>query len=196
MSVELVWRGATRMRVIGGELSGRRFSGPGKLPVRPTGDNVRESLFGVLGRTVEDKTVLDLFAGVGSLGIEALSRGAREAVFVEADPRAARIIRGNLEILGLSGRARVLVLEVVRALRKLEREEGRFDLVFLDPPYEQDLAGPVLTWLSRSVILRSEGIVIFEHGAREKIQPRYGSLERGWEKRYGSKMISEFNRSN
>ena len=184
------------MRVIGGELSGRRFSGPGKLPVRPTGDNVRESLFGVLGRSVENKTVLDLFAGVGSLGIEALSRGARAAVFVEANPRAARIIRENLEALGLSGCARVLALEVGRALRKLDREEGRFDLVFLDPPYEQGLAEPVLTWLSRSVILGPDGVVILEHGAREKIQPRYDSLARGWEKRYGSKMISEFNRSN
>ena len=184
------------MRVIGGELSGRRFSGPGKLPVRPTGDNVRESLFGVLGRSVENKTVLDLFAGVGSLGIEALSRGARAAVFVEANPRAARIIRENLETLGLSGCTRVLALEVDRALRKLAREEGRFDLVFLDPPYEQGLAEPVLTWLSRSGIVGPDGVVILEHGAREKIQPRYDSLARGWEKRYGSKMISEFNRSN
>ncbi len=181
------------MRVIGGELSGRRFSGPGKLPVRPTGDNVRESLFGILGRAVEDKMVLDLFAGVGSLGIEALSRGARAAVFVEAEPRTARIIRENLETLGLSGRARILILPVTRALRKLEKEGGRFDLVFLDPPYEQGLAEPVLTWLSCSVILSPDGVVILEHGAREKIKPRYDSLARGWEKRYGSKMISGFN---
>jgi len=183
------------MRVIGGELSGRRFSGPGKLPVRPTGDNVRESLFGILGRAVEDQVVLDLFAGVGSLGIEALSRGARAAVFVESEPRVARIIRENLETLGLSERGRVLALEVSRALRKLEKEEGKFDLVFLDPPYEHGLAEPVLTWLSRSAILSPDGVVILEHGTKEEIQPKYNSLSRGWEKRYGSKMISGFSLS-
>jgi 16S rRNA (guanine966-N2)-methyltransferase len=127
------------MRVVAGELRGRRLRAPRGVRTRPTADRVREALFSMLG-DVGGARVLDLYAGSGALGIEAISRGAASAVFVEHDPRAVDAIERNLESLGLDER-------VVRddALRFLGRAEGTFDLVFCDPPYDcaSRLAGPL-----------------------------------------------------
>jgi 16S rRNA (guanine966-N2)-methyltransferase len=127
------------MRVVAGELRGRRLRAPRGVRTRPTADRVREALFSMLG-DVDGARALDLYAGSGALGIEAISRGAASAVFVEHDPRAVDAIERNLESLGLDER-------VVRddALRFLGRAEGTFDLVFCDPPYDcaSRLAGPL-----------------------------------------------------
>jgi 16S rRNA (guanine966-N2)-methyltransferase len=118
------------MRVVAGEFRGRRLAAPRGARTRPTADRVREALFSMLG-DVSGARVLDLYAGSGALGIEALSRGAESAVFVERDPRAVAAIERNLESMGLAE-------EVVRqdAVRFLARTEGMFDLVFCDPPYD------------------------------------------------------------
>jgi 16S rRNA (guanine966-N2)-methyltransferase len=127
------------VRVVAGEFRGRRLAAPRGARTRPTADRVREALFSMLG-DVSGARVLDLYAGSGALGIEALSRGAESAVFVERDPRAVAAIGRNLESLGLEQ-------EVVRqdAVRFLARTEGMFDLVFCDPPYDSAsrLAGPL-----------------------------------------------------
>jgi 16S rRNA (guanine966-N2)-methyltransferase len=127
------------VRVVAGEFRGRRLAAPRGARTRPTADRVREALFSMLG-DVSGARVLDLYAGSGALGIEALSRGAESAVFVERDPRAVAAIERNLESLGLEQ-------EVVRqdAVRFLGRTEGMFDLVFCDPPYDSAsrLAGPL-----------------------------------------------------
>jgi 16S rRNA (guanine966-N2)-methyltransferase len=127
------------VRVVAGEFRGRRLAAPRGSRTRPTADRVREALFSMLG-DVSGARVLDLYAGSGALGIEALSRGAKGAVFVERDTRAAAVIERNLASLGLSER-------VVRqdALGFLARAEGTFDLVFCDPPYDSAsrLAGPL-----------------------------------------------------
>jgi len=180
------------MRVTGGELRGRRFKGPGRLPVRPSEDRVREAVFSILGDRVAGSTALDLFAGVGSYGIEALSRGAARAVFVESNRKIAAILHANLEHLGLATRSRVVVQDVFRALKSLGKEPARFDLVFADPPYDRDLANSVLTWLSGSVILTREVEVIVEHGPGEVIASRYGSLAARFEKKYGSTKVRGF----
>jgi 16S rRNA (guanine966-N2)-methyltransferase len=127
------------VRVVAGEFRGRRLAAPRGARTRPTADRVREALFSMLG-DVSGARVLDLYAGSGALGIEALSRGAESAVFVDRDPRAASVIERNLSSLGLEQ-------EVVRqdAVRFLGRGEGTFDLVFCDPPYDSasHLAGPL-----------------------------------------------------
>lgn len=180
------------MRITGGELRGRRFKGPGRLPVRPSEDRVREAVFSILGDRVAGSTVLDLFAGVGSYGIEALSRGAARAVFVDSNRKIAGILRANLEHLGLTGRSRVIARDVFRALKFLGKESARFDLVFADPPYDRDLANSILTWLSGSVILTREVDVIVEHGPQESIASRYGNLAVRFEKKYGATKVRGF----
>jgi len=119
-------------RIIAGVLGGRRLIVPAG-GVRPTADRVREAWFSILSERIRDATVVDLFAGSGALGLEALSRGAREATFVELEPASLAAIRSNIETLGVGGRTRVLRRD---ALRYVDRLEGRsFDVAFADPPY-------------------------------------------------------------
>src|SRR4051794_27503465 len=120
------------MRVVAGRVKGHRLQAPRGMDTRPTSDKVREAIFGMLRDDVVDQTVLDLFAGTGALGIEALSRGAASAVFVERRPPACQSIRANLKHTRLEGEARVLCLPVERALTMLEEP---FGLILLDPPY-------------------------------------------------------------
>lgn len=127
------------MRITGGEWRSRRLRGPGKsMPLRPTPDAMRERVFAVLGDRIQDSRFLDLFAGTASVGLEALSRGARTAVFVEHHRAAARLANENCTALGLDeDRARVLVRPVHSALRDLARRGEVFDLVWADPPFDQ-----------------------------------------------------------
>lgn len=136
------------MRVIAGRLRGRRICAPGNLAVRPTYDRVRESVFGILGDGVQGARVLDLFAGSGSLGIEALSRGAASATFIELDPAVLRVAKSNIDRLGLSGVCTFVRGDVVGVLSGRSLRRGFFDLVFLDPPYESRLVGKTLELLS------------------------------------------------
>lgn len=150
------------MRVIAGEAKGRRLCGPrGSAGLRPTTDRLREALFDALGPGVAGKAVLDLYAGTGALGIEALSRGARHVVFVDRDRGAAAIIRANLATTGLEARARV---EQVTAERFTAGPAtgGRFDLVLLDPPYGAGFPGEVLAALATGGHLAPGGLVVVE----------------------------------
>src|SRR5262245_42898286 len=132
------------MRVIAGALKGRRLVVPRGLLTRPTADQVRIALMDTLTPYLPDSEVLDLFAGTGGVGIEALSRGARRATFVERDRRATQALRHNLETLGLSAGARVLAMDVERAVPRLAAAGETFDIVFLDPPYETALVPETL----------------------------------------------------
>ena len=123
------------MRVVAGSYGGRRLTAPSGDATRPTSDRVREALFSILGASVRDVRVLDLFAGSGALGIEALSRGAARAVFVERAPRALRALRANLAALGIE--ADVRALDARGALRAASARREAYDLVFLDPPYRR-----------------------------------------------------------
>jgi 16S rRNA (guanine966-N2)-methyltransferase len=125
------------MRVIAGHLGGRRLSAPRGRATRPTSDRVREALFSMLG-PIDGTSVLDLFAGTGALGIEALSRGAAKALFVECDATALDALRGNLARLELADpQARVKAGDALAALRSARRASETYDLVFVDPPYDQ-----------------------------------------------------------
>ncbi len=146
------------MRIVGGAWGGRRLQAPPGGATRPTSDRVREALFSILGDRVDGARVLDLFAGSGALGIEALSRGAAEAEFVESDPRAAAAIRGNLKTLDASGR--VHARDALAWLGSAASGGRTFDLVFVDPPYSSagraagrlsELLPPLLTDSSLTV---------------------------------------------
>ena len=144
------------MRVITGTARGRRLKTPDNYDIRPTTDNVKESLFNILQFDIEGRRVLDLFAGTGQLGIECLSRGAANVTFVDKDRNAVKIVRENLKSCGLN--ATVLQED---ALRILERGQ-KYDLIFVDPPYDSDLYEAVLDRINLVDILSEGGIIVCE----------------------------------
>ena len=152
------------MRVITGSARGRRLKTPEGQDIRPTTDNVKESVFNILQFDIEGRRVLDLFAGTGQLGIECLSRGAREAVFIDADRDAVKIVRENLKTCGFS--APVLQQDALSFLNNC----GKFDLVFIDPPYDAGLYEPVLKKINSVDILSDGGIILCE-SRRETVLP-------------------------
>jgi len=155
------------MRIIAGKYRSRRLAAPAGMATRPTSDRLRETLFNVLGSQVEGSVWLDLFAGTGAVGIEAMSRGARMVYFVESSARVARVIRSNLASLGSESGFEVLEREAGVALRRLDSRSVVCDFCFLDPPYRrQDDYEQVLTFLSKSQLLHEGSAVIAEHDKR------------------------------
>ena len=178
------------MRIIAGRYRGHPITAPAGRTVRPTTDRVREALFSILGATVEGATVLDLFAGSGALGLEALSRGAARAVFVEASLRSLEALRGNISRLGVDG-VRVAKGRVEDTLPRLARDGETFDLVFLDPPYHKGLATETIERLDAGPLLRPGARVVAEHevdGAPPERLP--GGLIRDDVRRYGDTVLS------
>ena len=169
------------MRVIAGQYRSRVLQAPKGLDTRPTSDRLRETLFNVLAPRIEGSTFLDLYAGSGAVGVEALSRGAREAVFVEHAEPALRAIRANLASLGIRGGYALEARSVAAALRRLAEAGRHVDLVFLDPPYrEADEYGLALGLLGGECagLLNPGSAVIAEHEKRRELEPSYGALLR------------------
>ncbi len=177
------------MRIISGEARGRRLRAPRGAATRPTADRVREALFNILG-DVTGLAVLDLFAGTGALGLEALSRGAAGAVLVDHADAAVRVIQANVATLGYQERARVVRLDVGRALRLLERQGGRYDLIFIDPPYEGSAATVTLDALGSGSLLAPNGLVVVEHDTRNRPAEQHGLLRLGERRKYGQTEVS------
>jgi 16S rRNA (guanine(966)-N(2))-methyltransferase RsmD len=170
------------MRVIGGEFRSRRLKTLPGMKTRPTPDRLRETLFDILGPRVEDTVFLDAYAGTGAVGIEALSRGAREAIFVEKSRPAAEVIRENLKVLDVEARGRVIC---GKAMTVVGRTAAR--LVFLDPPYDQE------TEYSAALALLGENppaLAIVQHTVRLKLSETYGRLRRTRELRQGDNVLS------
>lgn len=164
------------MRIISGTLRGRKLSSVRGIRTRPTTDRVREALFNILGTLAPETVVLDLFAGTGALGIEALSRGAERAVFVDRDSQPLAVLRKNIHHCGLQDRARVLRWDISKNLNCLKPYAYQFNLVFLDPPYHKTLVAPALTRLLRLQVLTERAIVVAEHAADESVQPPAGLI--------------------
>lgn len=152
------------MRVITGLARGRKLKTPTGYDVRPTTDQVKESMFNILMNDVEGRRVLDLFAGTGQLGIEAISRGAREVVFVDSSPESVKIVKDNLSLCGFE--APVLRTDALRYLDNC----GKFDLIFLDPPYDSELYEQVLDKVNSIDLLNDGGIIVAE-ARRERLLP-------------------------
>lgn len=158
------------MRISAGEAKGRRLRVPKGNAVRPTQDRVREAIFNALGDRVVGARVLDLFAGAGGLGIEALSRGADGVVFVERDSRTADLLRGNVATSGFAGRAAVWRSDVLRAVRALGQRGESFDLVFCDPPYGEGWVNRTLVILAGSRVVAAGGVVVVEAERRDAVE--------------------------
>lgn len=150
------------MRVIAGKARRLLLDTPAGLATRPTTDRIKETLFNMINSKLPDAAFLDLFAGSGAIGIEALSRGCKRAVFVEQDKRALSCIEANLKRTKLSGAARVLASEVLAALPRLKADGESFDIIFMDPPYRMGFPERVLSYLAGSEICTPETLVIFE----------------------------------
>ena len=171
------------MRVITGSARGRKLKTPENYDIRPTTDNVKESVFNIIQFDIEGRRVLDLFAGTGQLGIECLSRGARESVFVDESREAVRIIRENLKSCGMH--APVWQEDAIGYLRRGEK----FDLIFVDPPYDANLYEPVLETINLVDILSDGGIIICE-ARRERVLPEMRApYRKNKEYRYGKVKI-------
>ena len=179
------------MRIIGGALRGRTLKTLRGAKTRPTADQLRQTLFDVLGESIRGSLFLDAYAGSGSVGIEALSRGAREAVLIESSRAAIQVIRANVKNLELAGRARTVPLSVDRALERLDREGLRFDTVFVDPPYEKiEEYARTLSALDRLELLGPFAWVIVEHSKRLGLETRYGRLLQKKQLRRGDSRLS------
>ena len=171
------------MRVITGTARGRRLKTPEGMDIRPTTDNVKESLFNIIQFDIDGRRVLDLFAGTGQLGIECLSRGAREAVFLDKSPAAVKIVRENLKSCGFS--ATVLQRDALEYLDGC----GRFDLIFVDPPYDAGLYEPVLRSINAIDILSDGGIIACEARRETELPEMTAPYVRRKEYRYGKVKI-------
>jgi 16S rRNA (guanine(966)-N(2))-methyltransferase RsmD len=181
------------VRIISGEAKGRTLKMPRSDLVRPTADRVRETIFNVLGQQLSGERVLDLYAGAGGLGLEALSRGAGHATFVENAREVMPTLAGNVRDLGFASRSTTLLKPVERALPQLAG--GRpFDLVFADPPYAQRALTMVLEGLDAHGLVAPGGTVVLEHDKRESLPERVGSLARTDERRFGDTAVSFYER--
>lgn len=178
------------MRVISGTRRGRTLKGPGRLPIRPTADRVREALFNVLRERTPGSRVLDLFAGTGAIGIEALSRGAQAATFVEQSGAARRILGVNLERCGFLEAGHVIASEVMACLDGWPRGGVPFDLVVADPPYTFQDWEPLLSLIGRGAMMAPQAIVVLEHAAKTSLPEKVGSLIRFRSHRYGDTALS------
>ena len=176
------------MRIIAGTLKGRVLA-PVRGRMRPTAAKVREAVFNILGAAVGGVRVLDLYAGTGALGIEALSRGAAAAVFVEDHPQSLKVLRRNLEDLGLLDRSAVWPLPVAAAVKKLAGRGERFGLAFLDPPYGGGAAA-ALSVLAAHHLLVPGARVVVEHSRRESLPEACGGLTRLTVRRYGDTQVA------
>lgn len=179
------------MRVISGTAGGRKLKKPAGYAIRPTSDMVKESLFNIIQFRIEGKSVLDLFAGTGQLGIEALSRGAARAVFVDSDPAAVKLIRGNLELCGYDGAADVYERD---ALVYLE-DRGTFDIILIDPPYDTRLAAAAVEKIFEFDKINIDGIIVCETRAGTATPAGPDMLFSKKDYRYGGVMITLYERT-
>jgi len=161
------------MRIIAGKFRGRRLKGPEGLVLRPTGDRLKESLFNILTPLLNNAVFMDVFGGTGAIGIEALSRGARQVVFIESSAEGCRLIRKNLELCSISAGYRIIQKDAFMAMRALARERFKANIIFFDPPYDFEPYRDLLGIVFRKFLLSKPACVIVEH-QRKAVLPEAG----------------------
>src|SRR5437870_4789708 len=162
------------MRVIAGDYKGRRLKTLEGLNIRPTSDRLRETVFNIIGLRVKNKRFLDLCAGSGAIGIEAISRGAEAVTFVEQSRRAHQIISDNLHTCGINKNVHVVNRDALTALKYYSSQGIKFDIIYFDPPYDSEVYSPVLFLLGTHDILDDDGIVIVEHRKQLDMSESFG----------------------
>ena len=178
------------MRIISGTARGRKLKEPVSQNIRPTTDKTKESIFNIIQFDIEGRRVLDLFAGTGQIGIEALSRGARSVVFIDSSTESVKLIRENLKICGFSDMSTVYMRDVLRCLEN----DDKFDLIFIDPPYDSQLADKAISKIVEFDKLNINGIIILETKAgtaTPTVTPPYSFQK---EYKYGSVRITRYTR--
>jgi 16S rRNA (guanine966-N2)-methyltransferase len=181
------------LRVISGELRGRKIKSVGGKKTRPTADRIREAIFNILADRVEAANVLDLYTGTGAFGIEALSRGAQAAVFVDIDDDSIAVVRQNIKSTFLESRAKIIQWDINKNLNCLLAFQHMFNLIFIDPPYRQNLIVPTLINLHSSKCLRAGACIIVEHGYQDTNFVSPLPFEVVDQRRYGQTAISFLN---
>ncbi|MBP2625661.1 MAG: methyltransferase [Firmicutes bacterium] len=178
------------MRIITGSAKGTKLKAPPGLDTRPTADRVKESVFNILGDIVIDARVLDIFAGTGNLGLEALSRGAKSAVFVDNSNDSIAIIKENAHHTKLVEHTEIYKNDVLRAMDRFVQTGRSFDLLFCDPPYQQRFVQTVLEKLDKHPIMALGGVVVIEHSRHEEIADEWEHLQLKRTERYGATLVS------
>ena len=178
------------MRIIGGGAKGRHISFPGRSPGRPTSGKIKGSLFNILP-PLTGKTFLDVFAGSGGIGLEALSRGAAWAVFIENDEILAGYIKKNLFFCGFSGRSEIITRDAAAAVAVLKKRKDRFDVVFADPPYEAGFVEKTMAWFGDGKLFTEEGCLIIQHFIKEELSlDKESRFSLSDQRKYGDTLLS------
>lgn len=181
------------MKVLAGSAKGRNLKFP-KLPqgkrLRPLTGQAKAALFNILVEENVDARFLDLFSGTGSVGIEALSRGAKLAFFVELERKVVETLRENLAMTGFSDRSEVLNLDVIKAISVIDRDGGKFDIIFIGAPYNNPILIEALKKISGTKILADKGILVAEHNTKTPVDEEYGNLKKFRDSRYGDTILS------
>jgi len=180
------------LRVISGTAKGHKLKTLKTDKTRPTSDKVKGALFNIIMGYIQDAEVLDLFAGTGNLGIEALSRGAKEVVFVDKSEECIKIIKENLIHTKLLEKATIIKGDVSEVLKKLSLEGKKFDLIFLDPPYNKGLVTETLQQIETYDLLESQGIIVAEKDIMDKVPEKIGRLGLVGEHKYGDTVLARF----
>ena len=180
------------MRIIAGEFKSRKIEFPKTKLTRPMTDRSKETLFNILGSLVNGKHVLDLYAGSGSLGLEALSRGCRDVTFVDRADWSSKVILKNLTALGLSARGQVVEADVLKTIDRFEKKGDRFSLIFVDPPFNQGLVQKTLNKLDQSAIVSPFAQIVVGHAVQEPITEQFQTLELARTKKLGQAYLSFF----
>jgi len=178
------------LRIISGNLKGKKIRSIKGTKTRPTSDRIRESIFNILAFDIEDACILDLFAGTGAFAIEAISRGAKFAVLIDISKSSVSVIRENFKSCNLGGRNRVIKWDITKNLTCIERSNPPFNLVFVDPPYEKGFLEPTLLNLHLSYCLKAGGLIIVEHSLREPIPEEPTVFEITDRRKYGKTLVS------
>ncbi|MFZ2632246.1 MAG: 16S rRNA (guanine(966)-N(2))-methyltransferase RsmD [Desulfosalsimonadaceae bacterium] len=178
------------MRIIAGDFKGKKLASFRGTATRPTADRLRESIFNIRASDIQNAVVLDLFAGTGAFGLEALSRGATSVVFIDSEIAAVKIIEKNIASCRVTDRSRVIRWDIRRNLNCLSPAVPIFDLVFMDPPYNADLINPALRHLIKQGVLKNNASIIVEHASTEPIGSGIAGFELTDQRIYGKTVVS------
>ncbi|MBS5786487.1 MAG: 16S rRNA (guanine(966)-N(2))-methyltransferase RsmD [Clostridioides difficile] len=178
------------MRIISGRARGLKLNAPKNDNIRPTTDRIKESLFNMISPYILDSNVLDLFAGTGSLGIECLSRGAKECIFVDLNKESIKVLNSNIKKANFVNESEVINSDFSNALNSLKLKNRKFDIVFLDPPYYENMFIEAIKKIDDFDLLNEDSIVVVEHDSVDIFPENLGRLEKNRDKKYGNTTLT------